>query len=168
MKKTKPIKRRETRSRFGQPLDGDGNCICPEALKPHAQHKPADPIEPGCQGSDCADGTCRTCAAVPEDQWIARKRVAHAPKVKRPQPSPATKTERRTLSEWGKLRALISDYNDALKLVEQLALYWVAEGSGCDEPGSAHEAFELLVKHGYTLSSTRAVFYRPDGSEVVR
>ncbi len=82
-RKTKAVKGAAKKSRFGQPLDSDGNCICPEALKPHAQHKPADPIEPGCQGSYCADGTCRTCAAVPDDQWIAWKRVAHAPKVKR-------------------------------------------------------------------------------------
>lgn len=56
----------------------------------------------------------------------------------------------------------------ALKLVEQLALSWVAEGKRGDEPGSANEAYDLLIKHGYTQSSTRTLLYRPDGSEVVR
>jgi hypothetical protein len=58
----------------------------------------------------------------------------------------------------------------ALTLVEQLALDWVVEDCGGDEPRSAKNAYELLTKHGYTLtlSSTRTLLYRPDGSEVVR
>lgn len=59
--------------------------------------------------------------------------------------------------------------NDALKLVERLALYWVAEGSICDEPGSSKEAFELLITHGYAFVATApAKLLRPDGSEVTR
>ena len=57
---------------------------------------------------------------------------------------------------------------DALKLVEQLALSWIAEGTRGDEPGSAKESYELLARHGYTSNSTRTLLYRPDGSEVVR
>jgi hypothetical protein len=56
----------------------------------------------------------------------------------------------------------------ALALVERLALSWINDGARGDEPGSAKEAFELLVKHGYTLSSTRTLLYRSDGSEVTR
>lgn len=57
---------------------------------------------------------------------------------------------------------------DVLAFVEQLALCWVAEGPRGDEPGSAKEAYELLIKHGYTPNSTRTLLYRSDGSEVMR
>ena len=128
--------------------------------KLHAQHKPADPIEPGCQGADCTDGTCSVCAAVPDDQWIAWKRVAHAPKVKR---------ARTTGSSLLDALAAANLRNDAIRLVERLALYWVEEDTAGDEPGSAKEAFELLVRHGYTaVLVAPATLRRPDGSRVTR
>jgi hypothetical protein len=49
------------------------------------------------------------------------------------------------------VEARIALLGGALTLVEQLALYWVAEGRKGDEPSSAKEAYELLIKHGYTL-----------------
>jgi len=81
--------------------------------------------------------------------------------VKRGRTNPIRESIQRALADAG-LR------NDALQLVEQLALYWITEGTSGDEPGAAKGAYERLARHGYTLNSTRTLLYRPDGSEVVR
>ena len=81
--------------------------------------------------------------------------------------SARTEAERRT--QLAALEARAALKADALKLVEQLALYWVEEGTRGDEPGSAKEAFELLIKHEYAFVATApAKLLRPDGSEVTR
>lgn len=47
--------------------------------------------------------------------------------------------------------------SSAHRFVEQLALSWVADGKRGDEPGSAKEAYDLLIKHGYMSNSTRTL-----------
>jgi hypothetical protein len=84
---------------------------------------------------------------------------------KKTKPGKKPETRRLTLAA---LEARIALKAAALALVEKLALSWIAELGGCDEPGSAKEAYDLLIKHGYTLNSTRTLLYRPDGGEVVR
>ena len=75
-----------------------------------------------------------------------------------------TETERR--AQLAALEARAALKADALKLVEQLALYWIDRR---DEPGSTKEAFELLIKHEYAFVATApAKLLRPDGSEVTR
>ncbi len=47
----------------------------------------------------------------------------------------------------------------------------MTEGSAGDEPGSAEEAYELLVKHGYHLAVSGygpPSLFRPDESKVSR
>jgi hypothetical protein len=40
----------------------------------------------------------------------------------------------------------------ALAFVRELAKDWVREGRSGDEPGRAQQAYDLLVKHGETVS----------------
>jgi hypothetical protein len=111
------------------------------------------PIAPsGLMTLDDKKVTCKRCLRI-----IAGKPVARATARVRP-----------AVERGAEIHAALALGLAAVKLVEQLALCWTTEGARGDEPGSAKEAFELLVKQGYTLNSTRTLLYRPDGSEVVQ
>ena len=140
-------------NQYNLPLDADHNCICPEAPKPHAQHTPADDSQLDANGIPraraCAHGCVRV--GVHNDCLPAPER---------------TETERR--AQLAALEARAALKTAALKLVEQLALYWIDRR---DEPGSTKEAMALLNKHGYRVVSVGGgprVLRRPDESVVTR
>lgn len=113
------------------------------------------PIAPsGLMTLDDTKVTCKRCLRI-----MAGKPIA---KPVKPQKS---ETERR--AQLAALEARAALKADALKLVEQLALDQV-DDSSVGRSRVVKEAFELLIKHGYTLNSTRTLLYRPDGSEVTR
>lgn len=158
--KTKPVKRRESNEEFlAARVRGHGG-------SPPPTERALATLLDGIKETDGAE--------IPRSLWpeaemlVARGLITlGAPRG----PSPNWRRaelvpEKRTLAEWMALRTL---HADALKLVEQLALCWIREGSSGDEPGSAKEAYMLLTKHGYGLDvRAPGSLCRPDGSVVVR